>query len=415
MKGFLAAFSLACLFPLPASAEHPVKAETFVDSVGIDVHLHYTDTNYFQKYPLVRQSLVQLHLRHLRDGLVATPVPEYLQRFQELGGLGIHTIFISNFKESAPILAAFPKRVGRTFEAFEAPNEADNQKDPNWAQELTAYMPVLASASAQTGFPVIGPSIVHVESYQSLTSLAAFAKFGNLHNYPGGRNPGTAGWGDGGYGSYDFAQRNLQAIAPGQPIYTTETGYNNDPKGGSYVPENVSAKYMPRLVLMQYLHGAARTYIYELLSSGNEDFGLLRSDGTPKPAFGAMKSLMSLLDDHDPRPRADDLDLKVTAQSNAVQHLLLQRSNGHYYLAIWIEAPCYDVPKHLPINVGSQQVAIDLPWKADAVALYQWNETGDAPRSSVEPGSHLSLTVSDFLTVVEITPPSKHNNAPTSR
>ena len=90
-----------------------------------------------------------------------------------------------------------------------------------------------------------------------------------MHNYFGGHNPGTPGWGDGGYGSIAYNINNSQTAWPAKPIWTTETGYITDKDNPQGIPELVEGKYAPRMILEQALHGVGRTYIYELIDEGS--------------------------------------------------------------------------------------------------------------------------------------------------
>ena len=61
-------------------------------------------------------------------------------------------------------------------------------------------------------------------------------------------------------------------------------------------------------MLEHFLRGEKRTYTYELIdefddpgkTNAEANFGLLRRDWTPKPAFAAMKNLLGLLSDPGP-------------------------------------------------------------------------------------------------------------------
>ena len=386
-------------------AEPAHKAESVVDSVGINVHLHYTDTAYFQQFSEVKQALLALHVRHLRDGLVDHPRPEYLERYKLLGSLGMKTVFITKPNQPALELASFPGQVGKTFEGFEAPNEMDNANDPAWPAKLREFLPTLFAVGVRSHLPVVGPSLVKAASYPELGDVSRWESFGNLHNYPGGRNPGTSGWGDNGYGSFAYHQRNLNITSDGLPIVSTETGYDNDPSSGNFVPEPVSAKYLPRLLLQQYINGVRRTYLYELLSSGHEDYGLMSASCAAKPGFRAVSSLLGLLDDRDSRAYADDLDLRLTGASGDVRHLLLQKSNRHYLLAVWIEAPGYDLPRKAVLQVPPQMVHFTLPWTPAAVISHRWNEDGTVRTVALPAMPSFDEGVTDSLTIVEITPP----------
>lgn len=60
---------------------------------------------------------------------------------------------------------------------------------------------------------------------------------------------------------------------PGKPVIATETGYCNDLTAADSVPEDVAARYMPRVFLEQWLYGIKRTYIYELVDVGSNVSG----------------------------------------------------------------------------------------------------------------------------------------------
>src|SRR5579875_3786384 len=95
----VAAGLLSMQLSIRASAETPLPADQVVDSVGINLHLHSTDTPY-ANFPLVRDSLVDLGIRHVRDGLIDTTWLEYYRRYRDLAGLGIRGLFITSPKDS---------------------------------------------------------------------------------------------------------------------------------------------------------------------------------------------------------------------------------------------------------------------------------------------------------------------------
>ena len=57
---------LAASLPLLRHGEAAVSAEAFVESVGVSVHLHYTDTPY-SNFAAVESALKALGIRHIRD------------------------------------------------------------------------------------------------------------------------------------------------------------------------------------------------------------------------------------------------------------------------------------------------------------------------------------------------------------
>ena len=399
------AIAVALLLATPALAEPVVSAGAFVDSIGINVHLHYTDTAYYQKFPLVQQALLALHVHHLRDGVVVNPIPLYLQRFRLLATLGMHTTFITQPNQSAVQLSDFTTAAGPALEALEGPNELDNGADPNWAATLRTYLPALYAFTSARGITDIGPSLVKAASYPALGNISQWQNFANLHNYPGGRNPGTQGWGDNGYGSFAYQLANLRYTSPGQPIMTTETGYDNDPSSANFVPQSVAAKYMPRLLLLQYMEGVRRTYLYELLSSGTEDYGLLTAQAAPKPAFRAVAALTSLLDEPATGATPTNVTLSITGTDTNVRHLLLRKADGTLYLALWVESPGYDVPSRTLLTVPTQNAHITLPAPAQRVVADHWQPDGSVTATSLAPAVTLDVSVTDLLTIYELTFP----------
>ncbi len=296
-----------------------VSADAFVDSVGVNIHLHYNDTPYGD-FAAVSKAIETLGVRHVRDGLIDTSWAPYYERLNELGRMGVKATLITSPKESETLLVDYPRRVRDGFEAYEAPNEYDQSGDADWAGTLKVFVAKLHKAvksdPATAAFPIIGPSLTQETSFRKMIDTQQYFDFANLHNYLGGRNPGTSGWGDNGYGSYEWNLKLVSQAWPGKAVVTTETGYFNDKDKTNGVPEEVSGKYLPRLLFEQVRHGIQRTFIYELLDTGKKGqagdttYGLLRADFSPKPAFNALKNVLQLLEGSRPSIRhraiADD-------------------------------------------------------------------------------------------------------------
>ncbi len=248
------AAALVLLSSNAVPAQQTVAADAFVDSVGVNVHLHYEHTPYKEQYELVKSRLLELGVRHVRDGLIDTDWQGYYDRHNELGDAGIRGTFITSFDQSLALLASYPSRVIRSFEAYEAPNEPDKSNDPQWVHRLWQAMlrlGELKTIASVSQFQVLGPSLTHESSYRAVGDVSPYFDAGNLHNYLAGRHPGTSGWGAGGFGSIAW---NLQLIGPysgGKPIVTTEIGYQDAPGLPDRVPADVVGRYLPRLLIEQ--------------------------------------------------------------------------------------------------------------------------------------------------------------------
>lgn len=390
------------------AADKAVQSDQFVDTVGINIHLHYTDTPYYSQYPTIVSSLSQLGIRHIRDGAINTTLQAYYDRHNQLGSMGIRGMYVTSPTMTSTVLAQWPAKVPTIFWAYENANEYDASSDTNWAATLKTSIPTLYSVaknSLSPAVPVIGPSLVKVPSYTTLGNIGSYVDYGNMHNYFGGHNPGNPGWWGAGYSNYGsiaFAIQLSGLIAPNRPTLTSETGYTNDLKIAGSVPEDVSAVYMPRIFLEQYRAGVKRTYLYELLSVGGEDFGLLRKDATVKPAFGALANLLNMLKDPGAAFEPSNLDFTLTGGDANVHRLLFQKRDGTFYLALWVESQGYNPDSKVYTPVSSQRVTLYVPHTLTEVATTQWASDGTVSTQALGVSQSQTLTVTDKLQIVKI-------------
>lgn len=403
--------ALTFLLPSAAHAQRTIAADDFVDSVGVNIHLHYDHTIYKEQFPLIKTRLIELGVRHVRDGLIDTAWQGYYDRHNALGQAGIKGTFIVAPGQSVEMLASYPSRVSSAFEAYEAPNEHNQSGDARWAQTLGESLRSLRSLKqleAVSGYPVYGPSLTQESAFHELGDQSAHYDVANIHNYFAGRNPGTHGWGADGYGSIEWNLRLARRYGGGKPIISTETGYQDDVSQHGHVPPTVAGRYMPRLLLEHYRAGIARTFLYELADFANSGhYGLLHADGTPKPAFTAVKSLLNLLSDPGPRVTPQDLAYAVQGASADVRHMLFQKRNGAYFLALWLEVPSYNPETRQLIGVPSQSVTLTLPRSMRLYGTYRWQIDGSfAATPSMATIATLPISITDALTILELRPES---------
>ncbi len=388
--------------PFIAAADH------FVDSVGVNIHLHYDGTLYRDQFDLIKSRLLELGVRHVRDGLIDTEWQGYYDRHNELGDAGIKGTFITGFGQSLALLSAYPSRVAHSFEAYEAPNEADKSGDPQWVLKLRQAVFRLADLrgiSSVRHYPILGPSLTQADSFAMVGDLSGFFDQANIHNYLAGRHPGTPGWGDDGYGSIDWNLRLIRRYSGGKPITTTEIGYQDAPGIVDSVPQEVVGRYLPRLLVEQYRMGVNRTFLYELCDFPNSgNYGLLHADGAPKPGFNAVKSLLNLL--ADPGPPVDPRPLNYEVDGGpAVRHFAFQKRDGTYFIALWLEEPSFDVPRQQGAVVQGRDITLRLPREMQVVRSHLWHADGHAEARPVRVvTSSVNVHVSDAMQVIEIAP-----------
>ena len=166
-----------------------------------------------------------------------------------------------------------------------------------------------------------------------------------------------------------------------------------------------TGRYLPRVFLEQWLRGIKRTYIYELVDvgagKGDNGYGLLHADFTPKPAFTAIKNMLGLLADPGPSFKPGGLDLKLSGGNANVQHLLLQKRDGRFYLALWVEAPCFDMNSKQWTPVPATNVTIAVG-EALRMTTHRLDDSGNVQTTALGTGTTQTIEVSDIVTIVEI-------------
>jgi hypothetical protein len=171
------AFTTAAILPplgLPAQAEQTQakSADSFVDTIGVVVHLSYTRTPYWQRWDDTKAALISLGVRHFRDGVTdctAAASKAFCNHYIALGQAGMTGDFVTTVKQPMSLVTAFPAEIGKAFDTFEGPNEVDINGDPNWLADVAAFQQQLYTAvksnPATAQFHVIGPAIGHIQNY----------------------------------------------------------------------------------------------------------------------------------------------------------------------------------------------------------------------------------------------------------
>ncbi len=394
------------------------RARDFTDSVGVVTHFGYTDTAYYLKPASIIGDIQALHIRHIRDGVAYSWVPPNLYSiFGQLAAADIHSNLVlpsptNGVDPSASAIESLlPNYSG--VESIEGPNEFDLSGDSNWASDLRAFLPTVWQIGQDTGLAVVGPSLTQPGSYPAVGNISSYMNYGNMHVYWGGRNPETPGWGpyDAENNSYGSLLYNLDEVAldsPGKPVYTTETGYivTSTPTVNE-IPESVEAVYEPRLLLHAWNTGVKRTYIYELMDdpSSPAGFGLLRSDLSPRPAYTALETLMGLLSDSASTFTPSSLTYTLSGSTSGVETTLLQKQDGTFWLAIWLNGSIYDVNALTSTPIQPQNVTLTLDSGNRVTNMWSLDDAGNAAQTSPN-SSSLNFAINSTVTVLEIGKPS---------
>ena len=408
----------------PINAVTARAADAFVDSVGVNTHLHYDDTVYNRFDDFIKPKLLALGVRHIRDGAYTYRGVGgntfYYARLRELAAKGIRFDLLTTIKTSYSeetdfsLLDDIYSWTSGAVETFEGVNEPDIQSGTtNWVEQTRAAQQTLYNTvkgnPALKRVKVIGPSPVW--KADALGNLSFEMDYGNSHTYTGGAMPMVSG-----YGSLKFNLDKAALNSRADPVIVTEVGYHsavNTQNGHRPVSEKIAAVYTPRLLLSYFDKGIVRTYLYQFIDhfsdSSSTDpeaaFGLLRNSGAEKPVYKAVQTLLNLLQDPGPAFQPGSLRYELSGDAKDVQQVLLQKRDGTFYLALWVEASGWDRDAKRELKVSDQKLSVGLGQPVRQVTHYAFRDNGQAvPTSLTLQGGRLELNLSDKLTLLELSP-----------
>ncbi len=237
-----------------------------------------------------------------------------------------------------------------------------------------------------------------------------FADFANCHNYithpswPGLHNnqtwrsadPGPDCPVDGLYGNYGKTWRNKfsgysEKELLNLPRVTTETGIAVN----EFVTEEVQARLFLNLYLSQFKRGWKYTSIYLLRTRSNEPaheaYAMFKMNYAPKQAAHYLHNFTSILDDDEPFKKTGNMRYEISDQPETVHDLLLQKSNGKFYLVIWGER----------FRGGTDNVRVELDKKYREVNIYK-PTAGKSPVQTFYNTDNILLELSNHPLIVEL-------------
>jgi hypothetical protein len=390
-------------------------ANSFVESIGVNTHFYYSDTPYVENFETVKSRLAELGVSHIRENIAPSSNPGQVQRLKELAALGIKSDLILGVPTNGTakleeMLSTVKNQLSGTVEAVEGPNEFDAGGTANWEAMLREYQQRLytsvKSNPALSSLTVVGPSVVTAADEESLGGISQMLDVGSMHTYATDFVPEKL--------VPECLQRAQLNAGTVKPSWATEAGYNTAMNySGSLPPvsEAAQAAYMPRLLLENYRVGFARTYMYELLDeapdpSGTDreaHWGLLRNDLTPKPAFTAVKNLISILKDPGPEFSSTPLALNVTGNTNELHQVLLQKRDGTYYVALWRSSSLWSTTSRTALAATTTGVTLNFGQSIQTAERFL-PDSSTSPVESVPSPKSLNVEVGPEVVLVKLTP-----------
>ncbi len=388
------------------------SSDSFVEFVGVNTHLTYTDTAYGNFNSIIKPKLRELGIRHIRDGGFNDAT--FFNKIKELNRQGIKTVltFAANPPEE---VVATAKTLKGAIEAVEGPNESDlehfnfsykGQRFPEGTRTYQQELYTAIKADPETKYlPVVLPSMGWGENAQKL-GYVPWGDIGNMHSYPNLGNPPTDGL------DWYFIPHVRTITGKTKPLWSTETGYHNYIKDDLGISERAGARYIPRVLFEQFNRGVKRAYLYEFINlnankegNGQNNYGLLRADGSPKPSYTTIKNLISLLKDPGRSFPLKSLDYKLSGNTTDVKQTLLQKRDGNFYLVLWQDARSWDNKKKKDIAISDRKVTLNLNTPISQVVAYQpirsinptWRKTNPSGRVK-----QLSINVPDYPLILKL-------------
>jgi hypothetical protein len=242
-----------------------------------------------------------------------------------------------------------------------------------------------------------------------LGNISQLVDIGAIHRYFSGNNPETTGFwksdacGMWGAMSFYICEARINA-GPTAPLYITETGYTTFGE----IDEKTAGKYISRVLLYDSLAGIVRTYIYELHDDGTDasnsenGYGLFRYDGTPKPAFNAVRSEIALLSDPGPAFSPTPLAYSVGGVKQ-LRHELFQKRDGSYELAIWNDSRSWNPSTAREIPVPSSAVTLTFTARPRSVRFEALDDGGHfVKRAPAVKGNVITANVDDHVAFLSL-------------
>lgn len=277
------------------------SAVSFINRIGMNLHLDRNDGQW-QNRPFIKALLRALGIRWVRSSLNILPGPgdayaDFLQDLDDVDAVdAIRSCQIIAPGTTVTQIKQLMSIWGVSF--FEGPNELD-LNDTDWVRDAVSTMgSIQAAAETWNSIGVAAPAVSMVDP----AMIAGSYDFANMHDYFGTRPPETAGWGSDVYGNgtiYGSEAYNIataQRAAPGKPVISTESGYATDP---GKLTEYTQACYLERLLLVGAMYDVKHRFLYSLMDD-NENFGLVRTSGTPKLALKGLIGFLNILGENMP-------------------------------------------------------------------------------------------------------------------
>lgn len=402
-----------------AQAAQARRAFDFTRAIGVRADLSHA--NYANNWSTVKSALQDLKIKNIRtSGKSMGTNNAVVSRVEELhDDLGIKFVFVfgSAIQTQTAMEASVDAAVATGAAlAFEGPNEWSkhyyNDQNDDWDQEVKDFQVMFRSYVRNNGWPT-GPILCPTawrrdrSAYDAMNAIGVdnHCSVGNLHYYHLNTLKPTQTRGIVPSTNYTFTAVNKtmdEAIADQQSLkagtWVTETGEPIATGGeeGSGVSPTVAGKYIPRLITEFFRRDVQKVFIFELLDASPGNYGLLTSTGAQRPAFTALKNMMTVLDNPTGSSfTPGSLNFSLNGASG-ITSLLLQKANGTFYLLLWKDVLSTDT---------DQTQLVQLSWNFTSPSVKTYLPLNSAsPVNTWTNRTQIQANVRDHVLIVEIAP-----------
>lgn len=384
-------------------------ADSFVETISVQTHLGYNNVYQSGWGSIIKPRLLELGVRHVRERMGTNST--VISRFKDLASNGIKLTAGcwpqgGNYSNASHCISQANALGPTVVDALDGWNEVDGGKAGSnwvtaWVQWETALWKAYKGHGTWSSRPLYANSVAHVGSTDKLGNRSAILDYGNMHSYPAAQMPSVV--------SKSWIPK-WNRVATPKGLVATETGYHSCPSctNGNGVSLKAQAKYMGRLLFEYYNRGVKRTNLYELIDQGvsrtdrEKNWGLIKNNGTIKPAFTTIKNTIALLEDKGPAftPRA--FSYTLSGALSTTHKTLLQKRDGRSYLVLWQELRSWDISRKADVSNPDDQVTLNLGTAARSIKVYRPSQGTSAIRSGS--GKTINLSVPDEVIIVEVTP-----------
>jgi len=400
--------------PLPSRPAMP--ASTLGSMVGLNLNLNEVNDTAGRRFSDLLARLTTLGVRQLRTDVPTTDASAVAQ-WRQIAALDCEVCAVVQDLGCDP--AQLPERFGGALRMLAGPHEPD-RLDPAFSLDALRVNLAALSQRMRVATPklrLVGPTFVDSGMTTRMGDCSALFDATAFAHMLAGRHPETDGWGDGGYGSVAWAMREAAGAGARLPVVMARAGYHDAVRADSNhpgVPDDVLAIYLPRLILAYAAAGVQRAYIAELIDREAEGitgaWGLLRRDGTPKPAYEAVRELLAVCVDVGASTGTAPSGVAVAVEpADTYRSLLLTRRDGACLLALWLPTPCWDPVHSVPIAVTPKTVRVYLngpDYRLNHHLIGRGLVGTLAPVASAG-NAFVDVSISDRLSILEISSDSE--------